>query len=120
MRRFLTLSAFAILTFAASAGAAERSLSKESFTFGTLTPPSEVKVRLEAANWLKGQGTFDRAAFDALWSNKDKPILDRLSATFELGDKDAAKALKEARNALSSAPTALPEVISDAKRPLFF
>jgi len=116
----LAVLSAALLGSAIPARAADKALARESFTFGTLTSPSEAKVRLEAANWLKGQGTFDRAAFDALWSNKDKTILDRLSTTFELGDKDAAKALKEARNALSSAPTALPEVISDAKRPLFF
>jgi tetratricopeptide (TPR) repeat protein len=116
----LAVLSAALLGAAVPATAADKALSRESFTFGTLTPPSEAKVRLEAANWLKGQGTFDRAAFDALWSNKDKTILDRLSATFEQGNKDAAKALKEARSALSSAPTALPEVLSDSKRPLFF
>ncbi len=105
---------------AAPARAADKTLSRESFTFGTLTPPSEVKVRVEAANWLKSQGKLDRAAFDAIWSNKDKPVLDRLAETFALGDAEAAKVLKDSRDRISLAPTALPEVLADAKRPLFF
>jgi hypothetical protein len=123
MRRFVGLSMIALLALAAlgvSAGAAERSLTKESFTFGTLTPPSEVAVRVQAANWLKEQKTFDRAAFDAIWSQKDKPVLDRLAATFALGDKDAARLLKDSRDRNRSAPTALPEVLGDTKRPAFF
>src|SRR5437773_8546204 len=94
MRRFIRLSIFAILAVAASAGAADRSLGKESFTFGTLTPPSEASVRMQAAKWLKEQDKLDRQAFDAIWSKKDKPVLDRLAATFVMGDKDAAALLK--------------------------
>ena len=120
MSRFVGLSVVAVLALTASAGAAERSLGKESFTFGTLTPPSEVKVRAEAANWLKSQDKFDRAAFDAIWSNKDKPVLDRLAETFTLGDPEAARVLKASRDRISMAPTALPDVLSDAKRSQFF
>src|SRR6266545_274270 len=116
----LAVLSAALLGMAAPARAAEKTLSRESFTFGTLTPPSEVKVRVEAANWLKSQGKLDRAAFDAIWSNKDKPVLDRLAETFALGDAEAAKVLKDSRDRISLAPTALPEVLADAKRPLFF
>jgi hypothetical protein len=109
-----------LLGMATPADAADRTLSKESYTFGTLTPPSEVAVRVQAAQWLKEHGKTDRAAFDAIWSHKDKPVLDRLAATFALGDKDAAALLKEARNPDAPAPTNLPEVLGDARRPLFF
>ena len=91
MRRFIGWSVFTILAVVASAGAAERSLGKESFTFGTLTPPSEASVRMQAAKWLREQDKLDRATFDAVWSRKDKPVMDRLAATFEMGDKDAAR-----------------------------
>jgi len=102
-----------------SASAAEKKLSKESLTFGTLSAPSEVSVRVQAAEWLKGQGAYNRATFDAIWSKKE-PILDRLSATFALGDKEAARLLKEGRNPQVAAPTALPAVLGDAKKPTFF
>jgi len=105
---------------AAPARAADKSLARETFTFGTLTPPSEAQVRLQAARWLKEQGIQDRQAFDAIWSSKDKPVMDRLAATFALGDKDAAALLKRSHDANALAPTALPEVLSDAKRSPFF
>ncbi len=123
MRRFIGSSLIAVVALAAlgvSAGAAERALSKESLTFGTLTPPTEVAVRVQAAAWLKEQGAFDRQAFDAVWAQKDKPVLERLAATFALGDKEAARLLKESRDPNAPAPTALPEALGDAKRPLFF
>src|SRR5262245_31063378 len=120
MRRFVGLSVFAILAIAASAGAADRSLGKESFTFGTLTPPSETSVRMQAAKWLQGQGKLDRQAFDAIWSKKDKPILDRLAATFTLGDKDAAALLKRSHDLSVLAPTSLPEILGDAKKSQFY
>ena len=120
MRRFFGWSTIAVLALTASAGAAEKSLGKDSFTFGTLASPSEAQVRMQAAKWLQGQGKLDRQAFDALWAAKDKPVLDRLAATFAHGDDDAAKLLKYSRDASAAAPTALPEVLGDAKRPQFF
>jgi hypothetical protein len=121
MRR-IVLSAIAVLTLVVlgPAGAAERSLTKESFTFGTLTSPSETAVRVQAAQWLKDQGTFDRKAFDAIWAQDHKPVLDRLAETFALGDKAAAELMKTARNPFAPAPTALPAVLTEAKRPAFF
>jgi hypothetical protein len=118
MRRCFACSV-AVLVLAASAPAAEKSLPKESLTFGTLSAPSEVSVRAQAAQWLKEQGAYSRAAFDAIWA-KQEPVLDRLSATFSLGDKAAAQLLKDARKADAAAPTALPAVLGDAKKPVFF
>src|SRR5688572_23428349 len=65
------------------AAAAERpSPKKDINTFGAITPPSEVKVRLESANWLKEAGKYDanRQAFDALWSDAAKSVLDKVAA----------------------------------------
>src|SRR5260370_9538026 len=114
MRRIVGLSVCAILAVAASAGAADRSLGKESFTFGTLTPPSEASVRMQAAKWLKEQDKLDRQAFDAVWSNKDKPVLDRLAATFEKGDKDAAAPLNASHGPNALDPPPRPDVVRNA------
>jgi len=116
----LAVLSAALLGMAAPARAADKALARESFTFGTLTPPSEAQVRLQAARWLKEQGKQDRQAFDAIWSAKDKPVLDRLAATFALGNKDAAALLKRVHDPKVFAPTALPEVLADAKRSPFF
>src|SRR5581483_9185542 len=124
MRRFTGWVCAALLVACgASANAAEKSsLKKENFTFGTLAAPSEDQVRVQAATWLKGVGKYDakRAEFDAIWSAKDKALLDRVAETFVLGDTEAAKLLAEAKNPGSSAPTTLPEVLSDTKKSSFF
>jgi hypothetical protein len=106
-----------------SAHAAEKStLKKENFTFGTLQAPSEVQVRVQAANWLKEVGQYDskRAGFDSIWKAADKTLLDKLADTFTLGDPEAAKLLAEARNPLAPAPTSLPEVLSSTKKSSFY
>jgi hypothetical protein len=124
MRRFIAVGSLAVLCLgglAVSAPAAERGLSKEKYTFGTLTPPTEVAVRAQAAAWLREHGQVkDRAAFDAIWSQKDKPALDRLAATFALGDPQAKALLASAKKADILAPTALPKALADAKKPAFY
>jgi len=104
------------------ATAADRSLKKDINTFGAITPPSETKVRLESANWLKAAGKYDanRQAFDALWSDANKTVLDKVAGTFEMGDPAAAKLIAEAKDPLSPAPTSLPELLQDTKKPQFF
>jgi hypothetical protein len=106
---------------ASPAHAAERG-KKDVYTFGSLSSPTEIAVRVQAANWLKEAGKYNacRPQFEAVWSQKDRTLLDKLSATFALGDADAARVLAQARAADASAPTALPEVLADANRPVFF
>jgi len=123
MSRFtgFVCAALALAAFAVSASAAERTNKKE-FTFGTLSAPSEVKVRLEAATWLKEAGKYDanRQAFDSLWSDDSKSLLDKVTGTFILGDTEAAKLMIEAKNPLSAAPTSTPDVLTDSKKSQFF
>jgi hypothetical protein len=124
MRGFMgwVCALLALAAFGASGVAAERGLKKENFTFGALQAPSETAVRVQAANWLKEAGKYDanRQAFDELWSQKDKSVLDKLAGTFELGDPAVAKLLKEARDRNALAPTSLPEILQDTRRPQFF
>jgi len=102
--------------------AAEKGTSKESASFGVLTAPSETSVRVKAAKWLKDAGKYDthRAAFDKLWADTSKPLLDKLAETFALGDPAVAQMLSEARDRISLAPTALPDLLKDTKQPVFF
>jgi len=123
MRRFMGWCSFAILSAAimgVSVQAAEKSITKETNAFGTLTAPSEVSVRVKAFTWLtKTAGKTDdatRTAFDALWANKEMPVLDKLSGTFSLGDPTVAKMLAEARNANTFAATTLPGALKDTSK----
>jgi tetratricopeptide (TPR) repeat protein len=59
-------------------------------------------------------------AFAAIWDKSDRPVLDRLADTFVLGDARARALLTQARDVNAPAPTALPEILSDAKQPAFF
>jgi len=116
-------AAVAVAAFSVSAQAAERSQGKKDFaTFGAITPPSEVKVRLESANWLKEAGKYDtnRQAFDALWADTSKSVLDKVVGTFALGDADAAKLLTEVKDPQSPAPTSLPDILQDSKKSQFY
>jgi len=123
MRRFTGWVCGALLAVVGvTAHAAEKStLKKENFTFGTLQAPSEVQVRVQAANWLKEAGQYDakRAEFDAIWK-ADKSLLDKVAETFTLGDAEAARLLADAKNPLSPAPTSLPDILNSTKKSAFF
>jgi Transposase DDE domain len=47
-------------------------------------------------------------------------FLQSMSATFSLGDPEAAKLLKEARRVGAPAPLEVPDLLRDAKKPLFY
>jgi len=115
-------AAVVVAAFSVSTQAAERTSKKDFATFGAITPPSEVKVRADSANWLKEAGKYDdnRKAFDALWSDANKSVLDKVAGTFALGDPEVAKLLTAARDPQAPAPTSLPEVLQDSKKSTFF
>jgi len=95
---------------------------KEPGSFGLLQAPSPEVVRGQALAWLKGVGKTDATTlqkFNALW-NGDRTLLDKVSETFALGDPQAAKLLAEARDPSSAAPTAVPALLKDAKKPVFY
>jgi hypothetical protein len=102
---------------------ADRSRSKEATSFGTLKAPSLEAARSQALDWLKSAGKTDAATlqeFDALWSQTDRSVLDLVTATFALGDPEAAKLLAEARDPQAPAPTKVPDMLKDPKRSQFF
>jgi hypothetical protein len=109
-------------SLAATTQAAEKKPAREEAAFGTLSPASDVQVRIQAANWLKEQGKYDalRAQFDEIWNKKDLTALERLTATFELASADVKKLMAEARDPLAAAPTEVPAFLKDTKTPLFF
>ena len=95
-------------------GQAEKKSPKELSSFGTLRTPTPEAARGQAQDWLKGVGKTDdtnQKAFNAIWE-QDRPVLDRVAATLELGDPQAKKILEEARDAAAPAPTAVPAPIS--------
>jgi hypothetical protein len=57
--------------------------------------------------------------FTTIWEG-DRPLLDKLAATFALGDADAAKVLRDAQDADGAAPLALPALLKDKGKPAFY
>jgi len=84
-----------------------------------LQAPAPEAVKAQALEWLKATGKMDETAFTTVW-NSDKPLLDKVAQTLALGDADAAHLLAEARDENVPAPTAVPTLIKDSKKPAFF
>jgi hypothetical protein len=92
-------------------------------SLGSLHAVSVETARTQSLDWLKAAGKTDPAAqkqFDAIWAQAERPVLDRVAATLALGDAAAAKLLAEAADPAKPAPLAVPAVLKDSKRPVFF
>jgi len=94
-----------------------------SVSFGALRAASEEVALKQASDWLKQAGKTDVAstkAFQSIWSNPDRPLLNRIAETLSLGDADAAKLLADANDPTKPAPQTVPAILKDTKRPAFF
>ena len=114
--KIATLALAASLALAGSASASNKAIS-----FGTIEPVDAKAVQAEAQKWLT-QAVKDDAAkakFKAIWSAKDRLLMDRVIDTLSL-DKDVAKLLASAHNPEAPAPTKVPALLKDKKRPAFF
>jgi hypothetical protein len=99
----------------------ERKGAKEPISFGALRTAGVPEARAQAFDWLKAAGKADAVKeFDSVWAQEERPLLDRVGATFALGDPEAAKLLAEARDPASAAPQAVPALLKDEKRPAFY
>jgi hypothetical protein len=58
-------------------------------------------------------------AFEAIWAT-DNTVLEKVSETLALGDPEAKKLLDEARDTSLAAPTSVPAILKDSKKPAFF
>ena len=73
--------------------------------------------------WLKSVGKADAAsqkAFDAIWAQNQRTVLDRVADTLGLGDPAAAKILSMARDADTPAPQETPALLKDAKQSVYY
>jgi len=102
---------------------AEKKPPKEAVSFGSLRTATPETARNQASAWLRGVGKTDAATldqFDKIWSDDGRPVLDRVTATLELGDTTAKQTLTEARDAKASPPTDIPSCLKDARQPSFY
>jgi hypothetical protein len=100
--------------------AAETLPRKELASFGILRAPTFEAAKNQAQDWLKTTGKFDQTAFDAIWNETERPLLDLVSDTLILGTPAVKAVLDEARDEKAPAPTKVPDLIKDTKLPTFF
>jgi len=80
-------------------------------------------ARTQALAWLRSTGKTDPQTmerFEAIWNQEGHIVLDLVAETLALGSDAAAKLLAEARDSNAPSPTKVPDVLKDAKAPLFF
>jgi hypothetical protein len=117
----LALLALPLLASGLQADEASKKAVKEKVVFGALQTASRDAAKADALAWLKTTGKMDdktMTQFTAIWA-ADEPVLDQVTSTIALGNADAAKLLADARDPNTSAPTAVPNLIKDAKQPAF-
>jgi hypothetical protein len=118
----LTLAVL-VLGSAPLAARADKGAGRETLSFGTLRAPSSETARAQALAWLKSAGKSDAGAmkrFDAIWADSERSLTDRLADTFALGDAEAAGLLAVVRDPVRPAPTTVPAVLTDSRRPAYF
>lgn len=93
---------------------------KPSFGFSTLKTATPAAAKAKAEAWLKSVGKFDQAAFDKVWADESKSVLDRTADSLALGNTEVAAALANVRNQTAPAPTEAPAFLKDAKADAFF
>lgn len=93
---------------------------KPTFGFSTMKAVSADSAKAKAEAWLKSVGKFDQAAFDKVWANEGRSVLDRTADALALGHTEAAALLSTARKADAPAPAEVPGFLKDEKQDSFF
>jgi hypothetical protein len=120
--RFAALT-LAVLVLGGGRALAADKPAKEVLSFGVLESTPADAAKAKASEWLKTAGKADaesQKAFDAIWASDDKTVLEKVADTLALGDAEAAALLKDARDPSTPAPTAVPAVLKDIKKPAFY
>lgn len=106
---------------AAPGRAADNPPAKPVYAFGSMKAMDTATAKAKAEAFLKTSGTsFDKAAFDAIWANESRTVLDRTADSLVLSNTEAAAALAGARKANAPAPVAAPAFFKDAAIDPFF
>lgn len=93
---------------------------KPTFGFSTLKAMSPEVAKAKAAAYLKAQGKFDQAAFDAIWSNERRSVLDRTADSLALGNSEVEAFLANVRKQETMAPPEVPAILKDEQQDSFF
>ena len=90
------------------------------FGFSTLKSVTADAAKAKAEAWLKSVGKFEQAAFDKVWADESRTVLDRTADSLALGNSEAAAILANVRKVEAPAPAETPALLKDAKLDNFF
>jgi len=118
---FASLTALALLS--GQAVQAQDKKQAQAPAFRALEGMSAEAAQAKAQAWFQAVAGNDAARtqkFQAIWKNEDATVLERLAATFELGDATAARLLASARDPNSLAPKEVDPFLKNNKDNGFF
>jgi hypothetical protein len=120
MRKLFTAAAVAAgLAVSATPAFAAEPAKKPAFGFSTMKAiPAEV-AKAKAEAWLKSINKFDQAAFDKIWADEKRTVLDRTADSLALGNTEVAALLENVRKP-DYVPAEVPGVLKDDKQDNFF
>jgi len=104
------------------AGDESKKATKELVSFGSLRTLAPDAAKAQALDWLKSVKSDEKTlqAFENIWKESDRMVLDQVADTLALGNPEAAKLLTDARDPGTLAPVKLPAILKDGKQPVFF
>lgn len=88
--------------------------------FGSLKSLTVEEAKSRSFAYLKKSGDVDQKAFDAIWADESRTVLDRTADSLALSNTEAAAALASARDFNQPAPVELPGFLKDDKLDSFF
>jgi len=93
---------------------------KPAFGFSTMRATSAEVAKAKSAAWLKSVGQFDEAAFNTVWADEKRTVLDRTADALALGNSEVAALLANVRKVGAAAPAEVPAILKDDKQDAFF
>lgn len=123
IRSWLRGAALAVAAGAAlpdSSSGADNPPAKPVYAFGSMKATTAEAAKAKASAFLTAAGPFDKAAFEAIWANESRTVLDRTADSLVLSNTEAAAALLAARKLDGPAPVAAPAFFKDATIDPFF
>jgi len=117
---FAAAAVSAGLAVTATPASAAEPAKKPTFGFSTMKAVSAEAAKAKAEAWLKSVGKFDEAAFNKVWSDEKRTVLDRTADALALGNSEVAALLANVRKQEAMAPAEVPAVLKDDKQDAFF
>ncbi len=93
---------------------------KPTFGFSTLKAATPEVAKAKSEAYLKSVNKFDQAAFEKIWSDEKRTVLDRTADSLALGNTEVAAMLANVRKQEAMAPDTVPAILKDEKQDAFF